>query len=41
MTQPLAGKPAPSSILVDAAQLLRAYAETAPDPLCPKTHRCP
>jgi len=29
---PLAGKPAPSSVLVDVAQLLAAYADLQPDP---------
>jgi phosphoglucomutase len=38
MTQkisPLAGKPAPKSILVDVPQLLAAYADTRPDPSVP------
>ncbi|CAM1000410.1 phosphoglucomutase (alpha-D-glucose-1,6-bisphosphate-dependent) [Rhodanobacter sp. Root179] len=32
---PLAGKPAPQSILVDVAKLLAAYADTRPDPSVP------
>jgi phosphoglucomutase len=32
---PLAGKPAPASILVDVPQLLAAYADLAPDPAVP------
>ncbi|MFK2903848.1 alpha-D-glucose phosphate-specific phosphoglucomutase [Dyella ginsengisoli] len=32
---PLAGKPAPASILVDVPQLLAAYADLAPDPSVP------
>ena len=32
---PLAGKPAPKSILVDVPQLLAAYADTRPDPSVP------
>ena len=32
---PLAGKPAPSSILVDIAKLLAAYADLKPDPAVP------
>ena len=38
MTQkisPLAGKPAPTSILVDVPKLLAAYADTRPDPTVP------
>ena len=38
MTQsisPLAGKPAPKSLLVDVPQLLAAYADTRPDPSVP------
>ncbi|NMW24882.1 alpha-D-glucose phosphate-specific phosphoglucomutase, partial [Rhodanobacter denitrificans] len=32
---PLAGKPAPSSILVDIAKLLAAYADLKPNPAVP------
>jgi len=34
-TSPLAGKPAPKSILVDVPQLLAAYSELKPDPAEP------
>src|SRR5487761_1496561 len=32
---PLAGKPAPQSLLVDVAKLLAAYADLRPDPTVP------
>ena len=36
MPHPLAGKPAPTEVLVDVAQLLQAYFERAPDPADPE-----